>query len=52
MSHYNATITWERNGAPFSDGRFSRAHRWQFDGGVQVAGPAGNIGNKSDRIHG
>jgi organic hydroperoxide reductase OsmC/OhrA len=36
MSTYTATITWERNGAPFTDNKYSRAHRWHFDGGVDV----------------
>jgi len=36
MSQYTATITWERNGALFTDNRYSRGHRWSFDGGVDV----------------
>lgn len=36
MSSYVATIRWRRNGAPFADGRYSRAHDWSFDGGVVV----------------
>lgn len=40
MSHYTATVTWERNGAVFIDGRYSRAHRWQFDGGIAVSASA------------
>lgn len=35
MSHYTAVITWERNGAMFTDNRYSRAHRWNFDGGIE-----------------
>ncbi len=38
MSEHAATITWERAGAVFSDNRYSRAHRWKFDGGVEVPG--------------
>jgi organic hydroperoxide reductase OsmC/OhrA len=38
MSRHSATITWNRNGAVFSDNRYSRAHRWQFDGGLDVPG--------------
>ena len=36
MAKYLATIIWDRKDAPFTDGRYSRAHRWQFDGGVIV----------------
>src|SRR6188474_2242754 len=36
MSTYSALITWERNGAAFIDNRYSRRHRWSFDGGVEV----------------
>lgn len=36
MSEYRATILWQRNGAKFTDVRFSRGHSWQFDGGVEV----------------
>lgn len=37
MSQYAATVLWRRNGAAFVDNRYSRAHRWTFDGGVEVA---------------
>lgn len=40
MGRYTATITWKRNGAVFTDGRYSRAHRWQFDGGIEVSASA------------
>jgi organic hydroperoxide reductase OsmC/OhrA len=37
MSHeYRATVRWERGGAAFTDGRYSRAHTWAFDGGLEV----------------
>ena len=36
MSHYTAVITWKRDGAVFTDNRYSRAHRWKFDGGIEV----------------
>ena len=36
MSHYTAVIAWERNGAVFTDNRYSRGHRWGFDGGIEV----------------
>jgi organic hydroperoxide reductase OsmC/OhrA len=32
MSEYKATILWYRNDAKFTDARFSRGHRWIFDG--------------------
>jgi Predicted redox protein, regulator of disulfide bond formation len=33
-----ATIHWRRNGAVFTDNRYSRAHEWHFDGGAVVPG--------------
>ncbi|MBL0938326.1 MAG: OsmC family protein [Gemmatimonadaceae bacterium] len=36
MSKYSVTITWERDGARFTDQKYNRAHRWTFDGGVTV----------------
>lgn len=36
MSRYTATIAWQRHGDAFADRRYSRAHRWLFDGGVEV----------------
>ena len=33
---HQARIHWERGAAVFTDNRYSRAHRWSFDGGVQV----------------
>jgi organic hydroperoxide reductase OsmC/OhrA len=36
MSECVATIEWSRNGAKFTDNRYSRAHSWRFDGGVTV----------------
>jgi organic hydroperoxide reductase OsmC/OhrA len=40
MSRHVATIRWQlREGADdFAQGRYSRAHRWHFDGGAEVAG--------------
>lgn len=38
MSTYSATILWQRNGAAFTDQRYSRAHQWHFDGGAVVPG--------------
>src|ERR1051325_7921869 len=36
MHPITCTILWQRNGAVFADNRYSRLHRWQFDGGVDV----------------
>ncbi len=36
MSHYTATIRWERGVQPFLDNRYSREHVWRFDGGTEV----------------
>jgi organic hydroperoxide reductase OsmC/OhrA len=35
---YTATVRWQRNGAAFSDRRYSRAHVLAFDGGIEVPG--------------
>ena len=32
MATYNVSILWERNDAAFTDHRYSRGHRWRFDG--------------------
>jgi organic hydroperoxide reductase OsmC/OhrA len=40
MSEYTAMITWARDGATFTDNRYSRGHRWRFDGGIEVAASA------------
>src|SRR5437868_4674241 len=36
MSECIATTLWQRNGAIFTDNRYSRAHQWKFDGGTVV----------------
>ena len=37
MSEHTATVKWERReGETFTDNRYSRAHQWEFDGGVMV----------------
>lgn len=38
MSHYSADILWERGDQDFRAGRYSRAHRLRFDGGLDIAG--------------
>jgi organic hydroperoxide reductase OsmC/OhrA len=40
MAEYKAVISWTRDGAVFTDNKYSRAHRWQFDGGIEVPGSA------------
>lgn len=34
---YRATVRWTRHGAAFADAKYSRAHRWIFDAGCEVA---------------
>jgi organic hydroperoxide reductase OsmC/OhrA len=36
MSVYHATISWHRGTARFTDNKYSRAHTWTFDGGIEV----------------
>jgi organic hydroperoxide reductase OsmC/OhrA len=37
MITYEATVKWERGAdEPFTDQRYSRRHRWLFDGGAEV----------------
>jgi organic hydroperoxide reductase OsmC/OhrA len=37
MAHeYTAQVIWIRDGAVFTDNRYSRGHVWRFDGGVDV----------------
>ncbi len=38
MSTYSARIQWSRGDQPFTDRRYSRAHRLHFDGGAELAG--------------
>ena len=40
MSHYTAAVRWERQGAEFTANRYSRRHRWHFDGGADVPASA------------
>ena len=39
MAHeYRASVKWKRDGGvKFTDQRYSRAHEWNFDGGITVA---------------
>src|SRR5262245_43319418 len=36
MAEYKAVVAWDRGGAVFTDNKYSRGHRWVFDGGVEV----------------
>jgi organic hydroperoxide reductase OsmC/OhrA len=36
MHQYQAKIHWQRGDQTFSDNLYSRAHDWQFDGGLTV----------------
>lgn len=41
MSHrYQARVVWSREGAVFTDNRYSRSHLWEFDGGAKVPASA------------
>jgi organic hydroperoxide reductase OsmC/OhrA len=33
---YDVQIRWSRGDASFTDNRYSRAHSWHFDGGIEV----------------
>lgn len=45
MSTYTATVRWTRkDGGDFAKGQYSRAHIWEFDGGVTVpASPSPHV---------
>ncbi|WP_416397995.1 OsmC family protein [Allohahella sp. A8] len=36
MTAHTAKIIWTRDGAKFTDNRYSRKHQWHFDGGLIV----------------
>jgi organic hydroperoxide reductase OsmC/OhrA len=40
MHEHKAVVSWSRQGAAFTDNRYSRGHRWRFDGGVEVPASA------------
>lgn len=40
MGQHGATIRWRRGDDLFRDGKYSRAHRWSFDGGIDVPASA------------
>ncbi|MES2151811.1 MAG: OsmC family protein [Pseudomonadota bacterium] len=36
MQEFTSALLWQRGDQPFLDQRYSRAHEWQFDGGLRV----------------
>ena len=40
MAAYSAVVQWQRGEQAFTDGKYSREHRWEFDGGAVVAASA------------
>lgn len=40
MAAYSAVVRWQRGEQDFTDGRYSRGHRWEFDGGAVIAASA------------
>lgn len=36
VGEHRASIEWDRAGEDFADNRYSRGHRWRFDGGIDV----------------
>ena len=40
MSEHRATVEWRAAGGPFTENRYSRAHRLRFDGGADVPASA------------
>jgi organic hydroperoxide reductase OsmC/OhrA len=40
VSEHLASVAWERRGARFAGGEYSREHRWRFDGGQEVLAAA------------
>ena len=37
MQQFEAQVSWQRGEQAFGDNRYSRAHQWLFDGGLQVS---------------
>jgi organic hydroperoxide reductase OsmC/OhrA len=40
MTDYYASVTWQRDGARFTDNRYRRLHTWTFDDGLDVPASA------------
>jgi organic hydroperoxide reductase OsmC/OhrA len=44
MSEHKATVSWKRTSDDFLKGKYSREHRWTFDGGLSVpASPSPSV---------
>ena len=44
MSEHKATISWKRTSDDFLKGKYSREHRWTFDGGLTIpASPSPSV---------
>ena len=43
MSRYSARIEWARGGEPFLDNRYSRRHRWRFDGAEVIGSSSPDV---------
>ena len=41
--HYRASVRWNRDGADFTDKKYSRGHVWAFDGGVEVTASSSRL---------
>lgn len=37
MSNHTAVVSWERDDSKFVDNKYSRVHKWSFDGGAVIA---------------
>ncbi len=40
MSEHTAMVIWQRGDQAFTDNAYSRAHRWEFDGGAAIEASA------------
>jgi organic hydroperoxide reductase OsmC/OhrA len=40
MAEHKATISWKNEGPDLLKGKYSRVHRWTFDGGLSIEGSA------------
>lgn len=36
MSEYKSSVIWNRGNQLFTDNRYSRSHKWKFDGGIEI----------------
>jgi organic hydroperoxide reductase OsmC/OhrA len=51
MSEHRASIQWKRESPDFSTETYNRAHRWVFEGGIEVpASSAAEFKGDSDRV--